>query len=36
MDRERKGVDIAFEKALLGWLVENSAGWQRQRQTEVF
>lgn len=31
IESEKAGVDIGFEKALLGWLVKNSAAWQKQR-----
>jgi len=34
IESEKAGVDIGFEKALLGWLVKNSAGWREQRQSE--
>lgn len=31
IESEKAGVDIGFEKALLGWLVKHSAAWQEQR-----
>ena len=31
IESEKAGVDIGFEKALLGWLIRRSAGW-RQAQ----
>ena len=31
LESEKAGVDIGFEKALLGWLIKQSAGW---RQTQ--
>lgn len=30
-ESEKAGVDIGFEKALLGWLVRNSAAWHEQQ-----
>jgi hypothetical protein len=30
IESEKAGVDIGFEKALLGWLVKNSAAFQKQ------
>jgi len=35
IESEKAGVDIGFEKALLGWLVKNSAGRQEERQSEA-
>lgn len=32
IESEKAGVDIGFEKALLGWLVKNSASWQERWQ----
>ncbi len=34
IESEKAGVDIGFEKALLGWLVKNSATWRERRQSE--
>ena len=34
IESEKAGVDIGFEKVLLGWLVKNSADWAEQRQSE--
>ena len=34
IESEKAGVDIGFEKALLGWLVKNSGAWAEQRQSE--
>lgn len=34
IESEKAGVDIGFEKALLGWLVKNSADWREQRQSK--
>ena len=36
IESERAGVDIGFEKALLGWLLKNSAAWREQGQSEIF
>ena len=32
IESEKAGVDIGFEKALLGWLVKSSTAWQEQRE----
>jgi hypothetical protein len=32
IESEKAGVDIGFDKALLGWLIKHSAVWQEQRQ----
>jgi hypothetical protein len=31
IESEKAGVDIGFEKALLGWLVKHRAAWQEQQ-----
>jgi hypothetical protein len=32
LESEKAGVDIGFEKALLGWLVQQSSAWQEHHQ----
>ena len=32
IESEKAGVDIGFEKALLGWLVKSSPAWREQRE----
>ena len=32
IESEKAGVDIGFDKALLGWLIKHSAVWPEQRK----
>ena len=34
IESEKAGMDIGFEKALLGWLLRNSSTWQQQIRGE--
>ena len=34
-ESEKAGVDIGFEKALLGWLIKHAAAWREQRHPDA-